>query len=165
MKVYQIATINTAMVNCLGRNGFSREEICQQMPAYDAHLRTLCEGSEGYKPDDFRYYTHVATIDVESPDDAFCILNHRGCEDPRLVIEQPCKSMSVGDILETGGNGKPRRYLMVDGVGFTPITVATQPATPSPVHDDGLDEGRCDMCHGIAPSHGVGCPAEVRIFS
>ncbi|MGA1739124.1 MAG: hypothetical protein ACO4AM_07575 [Candidatus Nanopelagicaceae bacterium] len=54
-----------------------------------------------FKAENFKYYDHVATVDTDSMEDAFTLMNL--WEDPYKVSKIPtrrCSSMSVGDILE-----------------------------------------------------------------
>lgn len=55
-----------------------------------------------FKADNFKYYTHVANVDVDGFEQAFRAMNRWEDDENFDRVERlvPCQSMSVGDIVE-----------------------------------------------------------------
>ena len=91
IKVYQIQLTDAeiAAVN----NGETSDRI-------KAYFDRSFEGT--FKAENFKYYNHVANVDVEHMEEAFSLMN---LWDDESKVERlgPCSSMSVGDILEDDG--------------------------------------------------------------
>lgn len=66
---------------------------------------------------DMQFYTHVANVKTYDREDAFRLMNLWEQEDLIELIDGPCASMSVGDVLEMEDG---RRFLCAS-FGFTAI--------------------------------------------
>jgi hypothetical protein len=91
IKVYQIqlADAEIAAVN----NGETSDRI-------KAYFDRSFDGT--FKAENFRYYTHVADVDVDGFEQAFEAMNlwQESTYFDRVQPQGPCSSMSVGDIVE-----------------------------------------------------------------
>ena len=90
-----------------------------------AHLETASDGSENWKPEWFKHYSHVADLDTNSRDEAFSLMNawhdpRQSYEVERIQTHAKCHSMSVGDILED----EDGTFYMVEPAGFDVIKTA-----------------------------------------
>jgi hypothetical protein len=93
IKVYQIQLTDAeiAIVNS------SEGEYTPRIKAYfSRHFETT------FNADNFRYYTHVADVDVDGFEQAFEAMNlwQESTYFDRVQPQGPCSSMSVGDIVE-----------------------------------------------------------------
>lgn len=117
MEIYQIV-LGQEIVNAINKAG--REKAIQIFPQYEVYLNCLCEGSEGFKSGDFKFFEKVADVDSDSMDDTFRILNLWD-EEERVTLtpgRAGMKSLSVGDIVSQAG-----RFFMVEDCGFKEIVV------------------------------------------
>ena len=94
IKVYQIQLTDAeiAAVN----NGETSDRI-------KAYFDRSFEGT--FKAENFKYYTHVANVDLDNMENAFEAMN---LWEESIYFEDifklaPCSSMSVGDILDVNG--------------------------------------------------------------
>ena len=93
IKVYQIR-LTDAEVDAINRD--------EDFPKAKAFFGRSFDSK--FDPDNFQYYTHVANVHVDTMEEAFRAMNL--WEDDvnffkiDRVIDVPCSSMSVGDILE-----------------------------------------------------------------
>ena len=122
MKLFQNSVIrdNHRAINNAG------DEAENRFPALRAHRQVSMNGSNGWKPEYFSFYTHVASFDIphrgrdtESVlEDVFEMSNlgPRSARSGSMVRLAPQHSASVGDIIETYG-----AYYIVDNVGFARI--------------------------------------------
>ena len=56
-----------------------------------------------FKPSNFEYYTHVATVDTDDMQEAFRLMNLWDNPEAVQKVTPRCASMSVGDILDVDG--------------------------------------------------------------
>lgn len=91
IKVYQIA-LNDADIDAINRG----EQSAKTKAYFDRSLDST------FKAENFQYYTHVATVDTNSMEQAFESMNL--WEDLKVTkMVRAVSSMSVGDILEYNG--------------------------------------------------------------
>jgi hypothetical protein len=107
IKVYQIklSDMDYSLINSVG---------------FEANDKTRAYGRMSFvKPEevDMSFYTHVANVLTYDREDAFTLMNL--WEQPELIqlVDGPCRSMSVGDVVEMD-NGD--RYLCAS-FGFKQI--------------------------------------------
>lgn len=71
-----------------------------------------------FNTDDFKYFTHVANVYTDSLEHAFSLMNL--WEDEELIARLgECRSMSVGDIVQT----EDGQFYRCAALGFDPIQV------------------------------------------
>ena len=96
IKVYQIR-LTDAEVDAINRD----ESFPKAKAFFDRSFDRL------FKAENFQFYTHVANVHVDTMEEAFRAMNL--WEDDvnffkiDRVIDAPCSSMSVGDIVEVDG--------------------------------------------------------------
>ena len=105
IKVYQIQMSN-ADIHIINTDG-------EYTPKIKAFFDRSFEST--FKAENFKYYTHVANVDVHDMEEAFHIMN---LWDDEYKVEKlgRCSSMSVGDILEHDG-----KLYRCASFGFTPL--------------------------------------------
>ena len=124
MKLFENSVVrdNHRAINAYG------DEAEKHFPGLRAHRKVTVKGSEGWKPEYFAFYTHVANFDIphrgrdtESVlEDVFEMSNlgPRSARSGSMERLAPMHSASVGDIIESYG-----AYYIVDLVGFARIEV------------------------------------------
>ncbi len=91
IKVYQIQ-LSDAEVDALNRG--------EEFEKGKAYFSRMFDAK--FKPEIFQFYDHVATVNTDSMESAFNLMNL--WNQPELVERHgPCSSMSVGDILDVDG--------------------------------------------------------------
>ena len=90
IKVYQFQLSNAEI------DAINRGEESEKFTAFMAR-----SFERTFKPEFFRYYTHVANVDVDGFEQAFSAMNRWEDDENFDRVERlvPCQSMSVGDIL------------------------------------------------------------------
>lgn len=112
IKVYQIQMSN-ADIHIINTDG-------EYTPKIQAFFDRSFEST--FKAENFKYYTHVANVDVDGFEQAFRVMNLWEDDEnfERLELLERCASMSVGDII-ADHNGDLYR---VASFGFTLIEKA-----------------------------------------
>lgn len=112
IKVYQIQMSN-ADIHIINTDG-------EYTPKIQAFFDRSFEST--FKAENFKYYTHVANVDVDGFEQAFRVMNLWEDDEnfDRLELLERCASMSVGDIV-ADHNGDLYR---VASFGFTLIEKA-----------------------------------------
>ena len=114
-EIFQIQLADSVYdaVNLLGRTKAS-----ELYPDFAAENDVSFYGSKRFKPQYLKYYNKVAEVDADGLEEVFEIGNGYG-DQSKITRLARMHSVSVGDIIrvDTG------RYMMVDGIGFTEVSI------------------------------------------
>jgi hypothetical protein len=83
---------------------------------HDAKMNMMLSGSKAWKQEYKALYTHVATIDVDTAEEAFELTNLWN-DDTKVIWKGKCHSLSVGDVVEFEDGS----WYMVDPFGFSEV--------------------------------------------
>jgi hypothetical protein len=82
----------------------------------DAKIDLMVFGSNKWKPEMKNLFTHVATIDVDTAEEAFELTNLWN-DETKIIWKGKCHSLSVGDVVEF----EDGKWFMVDPFGFSEV--------------------------------------------
>jgi hypothetical protein len=125
MSTFKILQINLdAAYNEI--NIIGREATLAKYPEYAAYLSTSHRGSPNYNPEFFKYYSEVATAEVDSSveldaalEELFDTFNGYPTVNTKVVSKSRMSSLSVGNIVQDSFG----KAYMVDSSGFGEIQV------------------------------------------
>lgn len=83
---------------------------------YEAKGELMLRGSKAWKPEMKGLFTLVATIDVDTAEQAFELTNLWN-DDSKVIWKGKCHSLSVGDVVEF----EDGKWFMVDPFGFSEV--------------------------------------------
>jgi hypothetical protein len=85
-------------------------------PFLEAKEALMNNGSKSWKPEMRTFFSHVATIDVDTAEQAFELTNLWN-DDSKVIWKDKCHSLSVGDVVEF----EDGVWFMVDPFGFSEV--------------------------------------------